>query len=104
VHLDPRLNPRVSSVSRHPAKLAAAAAQLQVGPVNASQWAIRSHGLNHVLGSRLRVMIKGRRVYTPLLAGVSRDVQDSRLADAECVRSKPTEPREALMTREPAAP
>ncbi len=59
------------------------AANLQVAKVNASQWAISARGFNNVLADKLLVLIDGRTVYTPLYAGVYWDVQNVLLEDVD---------------------
>lgn len=56
---------------------------LQVGQVNASQWAISSRGFTNVLANKLLVLIDGRTVYTPLYAGVFWDIQNLILEDID---------------------
>jgi len=59
------------------------ASNLQVAKVNASQWAISARGFNNVLADKLLVLIDGRTVYTPLYAGVYWDVQNVLLEDVD---------------------
>jgi len=59
------------------------ATNLQVAQVNSSQWAISARGFNNVLANKLLVLIDGRRVYTPLYAGVFWDVQNLVLEDID---------------------
>ena len=99
----------VTSVSKIPEKLTAAASAIQVitgedirrsgattlpealrlvsnlevAKVNASQWAISARGFNNVLADKLLVLIDGRTVYTPLYAGVYWDVQNVLLEDVD---------------------
>jgi iron complex outermembrane receptor protein len=99
----------VSSVSRHPERLADAPAavyvitsddirrsgvttlaealrlapNLQVARVNASSYAISARGFNSESANKLLVMIDGRSVYTPLHSGVFWDAQDVMLADVD---------------------
>lgn len=107
--LEDLMNLEVTSVSRHPQKLSQVpsavqiityedirnsgartlpealrlATNLQVAQVNSSQWAISARGFNNVLANKLLVLIDGRRVYTPLYAGVFWDVQNLVLEDIE---------------------
>jgi iron complex outermembrane receptor protein len=59
------------------------APNLQVGRVDASQYAISARGFNDVLANRLLVLIDGRRVYTPLFSGTFWEAQDVLLEDVE---------------------
>lgn len=59
------------------------ASNLQVGQVNASQWAISARGFTNVLANKLLVLIDGRTVFTPLYAGVFWDIQNLILEDVE---------------------
>ncbi|HEV7610519.1 MAG TPA: TonB-dependent receptor [Steroidobacteraceae bacterium] len=103
------LNVEVTSVSRHPEKLIAAASaiqvitqedirrsgatsipealrladNLQVAQKNSHDWAISARGFNTNLGNKLLVMIDGRTVYTPLYSGVFWDLQDYVLEDID---------------------
>lgn len=103
------LNMEVTSVSKHPERLAEVAsaiqvitsedirysgatnvpealrlaANLQVAQVNSSQWAISARGFNNVLANKLLVLIDGRTVYTPMYAGVYWDVQNVLLEDVD---------------------
>ena len=99
----------VTSVSKHPEKLSAAAAAVavltqddiarsgctsipellrlvpgvQVARVDSHTWAVSSRGFNDIFANKLLVMIDGRTVYTPLFSGVFWDVQDTLLEDIE---------------------
>ncbi len=99
----------VTSVSRHPEKLADAPAaidvitsedirrsgassipealrladNLEVAQKNSHDWAISARGFNTDLGNKLLVMIDGRTVYTPLYSGVFWDAQDYLLQDID---------------------
>lgn len=99
----------VTSVSRRPAPLSAAAGSiyvitgedirrsgatslpealrlapnLQVARVDARSYAITARGFNHSLANKLLVMIDGRTVYSPLFSGVFWDAQDTVLEDVE---------------------
>ena len=99
----------VTSVSKYPEKLSAAAGAvsvltqedihragvtnipdalrlvpgLDVAQVDAHSWAISSRGFNDVFANKLLVMIDGRTVYTPLFSGVFWDVQNTLLEDID---------------------
>ena len=103
------MNIDVTSVSKHPEKLSAAAAAvtvltqediarsgsttiaellrlvpgMQVARVDSHTWAVSARGFNDIFANKLLVMIDGRTVYTPLFSGVFWDVQDTMLADIE---------------------
>ncbi|MBK9991985.1 MAG: TonB-dependent receptor [Verrucomicrobia bacterium] len=47
---------------------------LDVAQINAAEWAISARGFNGRFSNKLLVMVDGRTVYTPLLAGVYWDV------------------------------
>jgi len=107
--LEELMNIEVTSVSKQPERLSAAASaiqvvqgdairrsgatslpealrlapNLQVARVNASQWAISARGFNNVLANKLLVMIDGRTVYTPLYAGVFWDAQNTLMEDID---------------------
>jgi iron complex outermembrane receptor protein len=107
--LEELMNVEVTSVSKRPEKLKAAASaiqvitqedirqsgatsvpealrlapNLQVAQVNSSQWAISARGFNNVLANKLLVLIDGRVVYTPMYAGVFWDVQNLVLEDID---------------------
>ena len=107
--LEDLMNVEVTSVSRHPEKLIAAASaiqvitqddirrsgatsipealrladNLQVAQKNAHDWAISARGFNTDLANKLLVMIDGRTVYTPLYSGVFWDAQDYLLEDID---------------------
>jgi len=107
--LEELMNVEVTSVSKRPEKLKAAASaiqvitqedirqsgatsvpealrlapNLQVAQVNASQWAISARGFSNVLANKLLVLIDGRVVYTPMYAGVFWDVQNLVLEDID---------------------
>jgi iron complex outermembrane receptor protein len=100
---------RVSSVSRHPEKLAFApsaidvltadgirrsgatnipdvlrlATGVHVAQVNGSTWAISSRGFNNSIGNKMQVLMDGRSLYTPLFSGVFWDVQHTVLQDIQ---------------------
>jgi iron complex outermembrane receptor protein len=99
----------VTSVSKRPEKLSAAASAIQVitgddihrsgatsipealrlasnlevAQIDSRQWAITSRGFNNVFADKMLVLIDGRTVYTPLYAGVYWDVQDMALDDLD---------------------
>jgi len=56
---------------------------LDVGQINSSQWAISSRGFNGQYANKLLVMVDGRAVYTPLLAGVYWDLEQPMLDDVD---------------------
>jgi len=99
----------VTSVSKRPEKLSAAASSiqvitgddirragatslpealrlasnLQVAQVGSQGWAITARGFNNTSANKLLVLVDGRAVYTPLHAGVFWDVQDTLLEDID---------------------
>jgi iron complex outermembrane receptor protein len=99
----------VTSVSKRPEKLSAAASAIQVisnedvrrsgatslpealrlasnlevAQIDSRQWAITARGFNNVVADKMLVLIDGRTVYTPLYAGVYWDVQDTMLEDLD---------------------
>ena len=99
----------VTSVSKYPEKLSAAAAAvtvlteqdlersgvdnipdalrlvpgLDVAQVDAHTWAISSRGFNDIFANKLLVLMDGRTVYTPLFSGVFWEVQDTFLQDID---------------------
>jgi iron complex outermembrane receptor protein len=99
----------VTSVSKHPQKVADAAAAIfvitqedirrsgaanipealrmapgiQVARIDENKWAISSRGFNGRFDNKLLVLIDGRSVYTPLFSGVYWNVQDVMLEDVE---------------------
>src|SRR4051812_10046768 len=107
--IDELMDLEVTSVSKRPEKLAAAASAIQlltgeeirragatslpealrlagnleVAQIDARQWAITARGFNNVFADKMLVLIDGRTVYTPLYAGVYWDVQDTLLADLD---------------------
>src|SRR5258708_720987 len=109
LNVEDLMNVEVTSVSRHPERLLAAASaiqvitqeqigrsgarsipealrladNLQVAQKNSHDWAITARGFNTELGNKLLVMIDGRTVYTPLYSGVFWDVQDYLLEDID---------------------
>ena len=56
---------------------------VEVGRVNANQWAISARGFNSLSANKLLVLIDGRSVYTPLFAGIYWSAQDMVLEDIE---------------------
>src|SRR5258708_12340061 len=102
LNVEDLMNVEVTSVSRHPEKLLAAASaiqvitqedirrsgatsipealrladNLQVAQKNSHDWAISARGFNTELGNKLLVIIHGRTLHTPLHSGVFWDVQD----------------------------
>ncbi|MDB5865509.1 MAG: TonB-dependent receptor [Betaproteobacteria bacterium] len=107
--LEELMNVEVTSVSKRPERLSAAAASifvisgedirrsgattlpevlrlapnLQVAQGHASGYAINARGLNNTAANKLLVLIDGRSVYTSLFSGVFWDVQDVVLEDVE---------------------
>ncbi|MEO7345615.1 MAG: TonB-dependent receptor [Opitutaceae bacterium] len=99
----------VTSVSRRPEKLLAAASAIQVitgeeirragasslpealrlasnltvAQIDSRQWAIAARGFNNSSTNKLLVQLDGRTLYTPLFAGVFWDVQDTLLDDID---------------------
>jgi iron complex outermembrane receptor protein len=59
------------------------ASNLEVAQINAHQWAVSSRGLLTDTANELLVLIDGRSLYMPRLAGVYWDVQDIVLADVD---------------------
>jgi iron complex outermembrane receptor protein len=56
---------------------------LDVAQINANTWAISARGFNSQFANKLLVLVDGRAVYTPLLAGVSWDTVDVPVEDIE---------------------
>jgi iron complex outermembrane receptor protein len=54
---------------------------MDVGRVNATTWSISSRGFGNESSDKMLVLIDGRRVYDPLIAGVFWDAQDVPLYD-----------------------
>jgi iron complex outermembrane receptor protein len=107
--LDELASIEVTSVSKKPERLAAAAAavyvitneeirrsgvtslaealrmapNLQVARISAQNYAITARGFNSSTANKLLVLIDGRTVYTPLYSGVFWDAQDLLLEDIE---------------------
>lgn len=107
--LEDLANVEISSVSKRPERLTAAAASvyvisredirrsgytsipeilrlapnLNVARQDASQYAITARGFNSTTANKLLVLIDGRSSYTPLFSGVFWDVQDTFIEDIE---------------------
>jgi len=107
--LEDLMDVEVTSVSRHPEKLAHTASAIQVisaedirrsgatsiaealrladnldvAQQSAHDWAITARGFNTSLANKLLVLMDGRTVYTPLFSGVFWDVQNYPLEDIE---------------------
>jgi len=56
---------------------------LDVGQINASNWAISARGFNGQFSNKLLVLVDGRTVYTPIFAGVLWDSQNVPLDSIE---------------------
>ena len=56
---------------------------MDVGQINSSQWSISSRGFSGQYSNKLLVMVDGRAVYTPTLAGVYWDLQQTMLDDVD---------------------
>lgn len=56
---------------------------MQVGRVDAHDWAISARGFADVFSNKLLVLQDGRSLYTPLFSGVFWDAQDTMLEDIE---------------------
>src|SRR5882757_1790845 len=98
--VDELMDIEVTSVSKRPEKLSAAASAIQVitgddirragatslpealrlasnlevAQIDSRQWAITARGFNNFFADKMLVLIDGRTVYTPLYAGVYWDV------------------------------
>jgi iron complex outermembrane receptor protein len=59
------------------------ASNLEVAQIDSRQWAITARGFNNVFADKMLVLIDGRTVYTPLYAGVYWDAQDTLLEDLD---------------------
>ncbi len=107
--LEELLQIEITSVSKHPEKLALAPAAvsalttddlrrsgsgnlpdalrlvpgMQVAAVDAHSWAISARGFPDVFANKLLVLRDGRSLYTPLFSGVFWDAQDTVLEDIE---------------------
>lgn len=107
--LEDLMNVEISSVSKRPERLTAAAASvyvitredirrsgytsipdilrlapnLNVARQDASQYAITARGFNSTTANKLLVLVDGRSSYTPLFSGVFWDVQDTFIEDIE---------------------
>ncbi|HWD19787.1 MAG TPA: TonB-dependent receptor [Verrucomicrobiae bacterium] len=73
---------RRSGATRLPEALRLAS-NLEVEQVNSRQWAISARGLDTTTANELLVVIDGRSVYTPRVAGVFWDVQDTLMEDID---------------------
>lgn len=56
---------------------------MNVGQINSSQWAISARGFSGQYSNKLLVLVDGRAVYTPTLAGVYWDLQQTMLDDVD---------------------
>jgi iron complex outermembrane receptor protein len=56
---------------------------LDVAQISAADWAVSARGFNGLVANKLLVMIDGRTVYTPLLAGVFWDTFNPMLEDLD---------------------
>jgi iron complex outermembrane receptor protein len=56
---------------------------VDVGALNASQYAVSARGFNHLYSNKLLVLVDGRAVYSPLFAGVHWDMQQPLLEDVD---------------------
>lgn len=56
---------------------------LEVGRVDAHNWAVSARGFNDPFANKLLVLMDGRSSYTPLFSGVYWDVQDTMLEDID---------------------
>ncbi|MDI1248921.1 MAG: TonB-dependent receptor, partial [Lacunisphaera sp.] len=56
---------------------------LDVAQINAAEWAVSARGFNARFANKLLVMVDGRSLYTPLLAGVNWDDYNPVLEDLE---------------------
>ena len=56
---------------------------MDVGQMDASQWAVSARGFNDEFANKLLVMQDGRSIYTPLFSGVFWDVQGTMLEDVD---------------------
>ena len=107
--LEELINVKITSVSKRPENLSAAAAAitvitqedirrsgattiaealrmapgLDVAKVDAHTWAVSSRGFNDSFANKLLVLMDGRSIYTPLFSGVYWDLQDTMLEDIE---------------------
>jgi iron complex outermembrane receptor protein len=59
------------------------ASNLEVAQIDSRQWAISARGFANTTANKLLVLIDGRTVYTPLYAGVFWDAQDVLLEDID---------------------
>jgi iron complex outermembrane receptor protein len=107
--LEELMDLEVTSVSKHPERIADAASSifvitadairrsgvtsitealrlapnLQVARIDASQYSISARGFNNAVGNKLLVLIDGRTVYSSIFSGVFWDQQDTVLEDIE---------------------
>jgi iron complex outermembrane receptor protein len=56
---------------------------MNVGKINASNWAVSARGFNDLYANKLQVMIDGRSIYDPLTSGVYWGQQNPSLQDIE---------------------
>jgi len=56
---------------------------MDVARIDGSDWAISARGFNDQWANKLLVLIDGRTIYTPLVGGVSWDMQDVLLDDID---------------------
>ncbi len=56
---------------------------LDIAQINAAEWAVSARGFNGRFSNKLLVMVDGRTVYTPLLAGVYWDTVNPMLEDLD---------------------
>jgi iron complex outermembrane receptor protein len=107
--LDELADLKVTSVSKKPERVSAAAAAiyvitqedihrsgattlpevlrlapgLHVGRIDAHTWSVSARGFADQFANKLLVLIDGRSVYTPLFSGVYWDIQDTMLEDVD---------------------
>src|SRR5581483_9169117 len=56
---------------------------VEVARIDSAHWAVGVRGFGNQFSSSLLVLIDGRKVYTPLFAGVFWDVQDTLIEDID---------------------
>ena len=56
---------------------------MDVGQINASQWAVSTRGFNNQFADKLLVLVDGRSVYTPSFSGVIWEIQDLVMEDLD---------------------
>lgn len=56
---------------------------MQVARINASEWVVGARGFSDIFSNKLLVLFDGRSVYSPLVAGVLWDAQDTMMEDIE---------------------